>query len=70
MNSDNMKELLFHRKAMKILKESDEKRDVYFYSPEDNQVYMVHGNTVILAMERGIYKFYDSREEAEKAEIG
>ena len=69
MTDENMKELLFYRKAMKISQESDAKREVYIYSPEDNQVYMMHGNTVILVLGCGIYRFYDSREEAEKTEM-
>ena len=68
MNSENMKELLYYRKAIKILKDSDSSREVWFVG-ENGKTYCMNGNTVILALQQGIYRFYDTYEEAEKSKI-
>src|SRR5574344_2111741 len=68
MNVENMKELMYYRKAIKILKEDDSSREVW-YVGENGKTYCMRGNTVILALQQGIYRFYDTCEEAEKSKI-
>ena len=66
INTENIKELLYYRKAIKLLKEDDSSREVW-YVGENGKTYCMRGNTVILALQRGIYRFYDTCEEAEKS---
>lgn len=66
LNNENLKELMFYRKAIKILKESDRERKVWYISP-DGEIGVMYGNTVILLLNHGIYKFYDTYEEAKRA---
>ena len=64
MNVENMKELMYYRKAIKLLKEDDSSREVWFIG-ENGKTYCMYGNTLILALQQGIYRFYDTCEEAE-----
>lgn len=68
MNVENMKELMYYRKAIKLLKEDDSSREVWFIG-ENGKTYCMYGNTLILALQQGIYRFYDTCEEAERSKI-
>ena len=59
INTENIKELLYYRKAIKILKEDDSSREVW-YVGENSKIYCMRGNTAILALQQGIYRFYDT----------
>ena len=53
MNVENMKELMYYRKAIKLLKEDDSSREVW-YVGENGKTYCMRGNTIILALQQGI----------------
>ena len=65
MTDGSMKDLLFYRKAIKTLVNGDKKKTVWYVS--GNNVNCMQGNTVLLLLCHGIYKFYDTKEEAMRA---